>query len=1079
MTNPAPERFALGIDLGSASLGWALIRLNDDGSPTGVLDAGVRIFDPGVAGSALDITKGKDKSRAVDRRTARLQRRQLRRRSGRQRELYKLLQKVGLLPPPAADEPDASLNRLKLFDDLDARIRAKWESRLDGAEKQKVHQILPYILRKAALDQPLEPHELGRILYHLSQRRGFLSNRRETKPKDAAKDEKSEVKKAISDLARAMEASHARTLGEYFAGLDPHARSGPANRNIRTRWTARSMYKDEFEKIWAAQQPHHPSLLTSQLKEKIAHLLFFQRPLMDMSHRVGQCELIPEKKRAPWASWEAQRFRLIQRVNDMTFKEDGRERNLSPEQRQIILTTLENDGDQTFAELRKLAGLPRGVRFNLEAGGEKKLPGNRVTAAMRAAFGTRWDDFPTERRTQIIRAWGASESEDELANWAQSQSLLDDAQARQWASLQPQDGYCSLSEDAIRALLPDMELGASYQTAARKIFPERFKATEPQPFIPIVRQAVPELRNPAVERSLTELRKVTNAIIRRYGKPWEIRIELARDLKKPRKQREDAWKLNRARQDERERIKGRILAECGLPHPSREDVDKALLHEECAGICPYTGSSIPFASLFDNPQFEIEHILPFSRCPDDSLANKTLCHIDVNRNVKRNRTPWEAFGSSDPAAYEGIIERVKKFKNPGKLRRFLVQSNEELADFTSRQLNDTRYSSKLAARLLGTLYGGREVERERGAGWESGDGGANRRVIHSSSGMVTATLRKAWCLESILAEPDPSSNGRNRGKARTDHRHHAIDAIVIALTTDSTIQSMNRAASIAPEWIYGPRRLRRLEGPWPNFVDSIRPRIDAMVASHRPEHKLTGQLHDQTLYGKPREDANQRTFIHQRRRVQSLTAEAIENIADPIVREAVRNRLQQLGGNPKLFETEENLPFLIARDGRKTPIRNVRVRETCNTTPIGQSPRMRFVKPANIHHVELFVRRDLRRREFWDSIVVSLLEAMDRKRKGKPVVARVHPDDPEAQFLFSLMKDDTLELNHAGQRTIFRVKKFASAKPLSFVPVNNAQQNEDQRNDKNILRKRPDPLRALAPRKVAVSLLGQPHPAND
>ncbi len=116
--------------------------------------------------------------------------------------------------------------------------------------------------------------------------------------------------------------------------------------------------------------------------------------------------------------------------------------------------------------------------------------------------------------------------------------------------------------------------------------------------LPEVRKHLTSLRNPAVERSLTEMRKVVNAIVRQYGKPYEIRVELARDLKKPRQQRVEDTKKNRNRQKERDDIAAKILRECGLSKPSRKDIEKALLYEECSGICPYTGKHISFSSLF-------------------------------------------------------------------------------------------------------------------------------------------------------------------------------------------------------------------------------------------------------------------------------------------------------------------------------------------------------------------------------------------------------------------------------------------------------------------------------------------------
>jgi CRISPR-associated endonuclease Csn1 len=163
------------------------------------------------------------------------------------------------------------------------------------------------------------------------------------------------------------------------------------------------------------------------------------------------------------------------------------------------------------------------------------------------------------------------------------------------------------------------------------------------------------------------------------------------------------------------------------------------------------------------------------------------------------------------------------FGNPAKLRRFELRSEEELGDFTERQMNDTRYTTRLAVDLLSALYGGRDIPR--------GDG-TNRRVIHATTGMVTATLRKSWGLEAILRETLPSYNGESKGKPRTDHRHHAIDAITIALTSQATVQRMSAAAANAPSLQLERRSFREMEAPWPNFVDSIRPHIESRELSH-------------------------------------------------------------------------------------------------------------------------------------------------------------------------------------------------------------------------------------------------------
>jgi CRISPR-associated endonuclease Csn1 len=342
-------------------------------------------------------------------------------------------------------------------------------------------------------------------------------------------------------------------------------------------------------------------------------------------------------------------------------------------------------GGISFGELKKLLNLPARTHFNLERGGEKSMPGNRTNAHMHAVFGEQWRELASESKNEIVEKWRQEESEDELARYGQEQWALDKHTAKLFAGKRAEDKYCNLSLMAIRRLRPLMEEGIAFMTARMVLYPEQRE--EPRELLPLVKEAVPELRNPAVERALTEVRKVVNAILRKYGKPHSIRIEMARELRKPRKEREAAAK--RMRQNEKERIamKGRILKEAGLPNPSRDDIEKARLWEECGGICPYTGRTIEFSSLFGREsQFDVEHIIPLSRCVDDSFGNKTLCYHEENRHVKRNQTPWEAYGN-DEERWDGILQRVKAWKvgtTAAKLRRFELKSTEELEGFAAR-----------------------------------------------------------------------------------------------------------------------------------------------------------------------------------------------------------------------------------------------------------------------------------------------------------------------------------------------------------------------------------------------------------
>jgi CRISPR-associated endonuclease Csn1 len=1071
MADSQPPSYILGLDIGSSSIGWALAGLDAHGEPEGIIKAGVRIFEPGVSGTDLDIQRGKDESKAVQRRRARLQRRQIRRHAARRRELFELLQQNGLLPeyaetiaqgPPHLTNAQRSAVRHQMLDKLDAELYAKWKPRIVAARLPAADHVLPYFLRASALRGPLEPFELGRAFYHLGQRRGFKSNRREGAKTKEEEEEKSKVYSGISELTQQMQANGAQTIAELFA------RTSPDRERIRRRWTARSMFENEFEAIWTAQAPHRSFILTSRLKRELHRLLFFQRPIAAQTRLIGECELERGRKRAPLARLEAQRFRLLQKVNDLKLlRQDFTEERLAASQRSLLLSALETHGDLTFGQIRQLLGLRKnGHTFNLERGGEKRLPGNRTNSKMLAAFGERWNEFPAEQRQQIVEEWRNAETEEWLTKRGMGRWGLNEERAKAWANASPEEGYSRLSRRAIAELLPMMEEGFPFKEAEKEIYGTHFSGGHVYPSLPPVRDFLPSLRNPAVERALTELRKVVNAIIREHGRPHEIHVELARDLKRSRNERKELWRTFRERQGNRERLATEISKKTGIQQPTRSDIEKAMLWEECRGICPYTGKSIDFADLFsDTAQFDVEHILPLSRCPDDSFSNKTLCHLDENRNVKRGRTPWEAYGAN-PELWSLILERVRRFGNPGKLKRFLVKTRDESDEFSSRQLNDTRYSSKLAAQYLGALFGGRDAPAPNGA---------NRRAVYASPGGLTAVLRRNWGLEAILSEPEPSRNDQKLPKSRSDHRHHAIDAIVIALSTSAALKALSEAAS--RNAACGRESFKSVEGPWNDFVSSIRPHIQDLVVSRRAEHKLSGQLHDETLYGRPAME-NGKSYVHVRKPVDSLSKNEIQDIVDPAVRAAVEKRLAELGDLKKFQTAGSDPPHLLTNGGERIPIRTVRIRKVLATRPVGEGLRLRHVAPNNNHHMEIIAEMDDRENEIrWDGDPVSLLEAQERRRKAEPIVQRDHGKG--LRFKFSVMGGDTIEVTAENATQLFVVRTIATNGQISLAKINDARLKAEMQKAEAWWRPRADALRKLNARKVTIGVLGKVFPSND
>ena len=288
---------------------------------------------------------------------------------------------------------------------------------------------------------------------------------------------------------------------------------------------------------------------------------------------------------------------------------------------------------------------------------------------------------------------------------------FDKATAKAVAGQRLEQGHGSLSRKAIARLMPRMETGMQYATARKEIYGEERIECDPVDQLPANHQCavLKNLRNPAVARALSELRIVVNALIRRYGKPTTVHVELARELKKSRKHRKEIADRIDENKKARDDAAATILAEMGDERYCTErNKLKVELAKECNWECPFTKRTIKMRSLVgDEPQFDIEHIIPFSRSLDNSFANKTLCYHDENRHGKQKRTPYEAYYGTDK--WDDILARVRRFNGPAASRKLELFTTETLPDaeeFSHRQLTDTAYMSRLACDYLALLYGG-------------------------------------------------------------------------------------------------------------------------------------------------------------------------------------------------------------------------------------------------------------------------------------------------------------------------------------------------------------------------------------
>src|SRR5690606_9343809 len=311
----------------------------------------------------------------------------------------------------------------------------------------------------------------------------------------------------------------------------------------------------------------------------------------------------------------------------------------------------------TFDRIRRLLKMPENVKFNLERGGEKRLRGNETNAILAKVFGDRWWEFDLDTRNAIVEDLVSIQKTETLDRRGREVWGLDPEKAREFANTRLPDGHCRFSRRALAKLLPHLEEGLNIQLAIERAYPGHRLVGRAQEHLPPVKQVLPDLSNPAVIRTLTELRRVVNAIIDRYGRPAEIHIELARDLRRGKDERQRLQSENRKQEAARKAAAAEIREFQEGEEPTRRDIERLLLAKECEFTCPYTGRKFSMAALFGpEPQVDVEHIIPFHMSLDNSFANKTLCFAEENRNVKRGRTPFEAYGGTP--RWDEILERV-------------------------------------------------------------------------------------------------------------------------------------------------------------------------------------------------------------------------------------------------------------------------------------------------------------------------------------------------------------------------------------------------------------------------------------
>ena len=1072
------SKHVLGLDLGVGSIGWCLIALDAQGDPAEILGMGSRVVPLNNATDAADFSIGKAFTANQERTARRTMRRGFARYHLRRYRLRRELEKVGMLP-------DAALIQLPLLELWELRERA------------------------ATAGRRLTLPELGRVLCHINQKRGY----RQVKSDAAAivgdegekkKDSNSAYLAGIRANDEKLQDEH-KTVGQYFAEQLRQSQSesptGGISYRIKDQIFSRQRYIDEYDQIMAAQRVHYPDILTDEFIRMLRdEVIFMQRPLKSCKHLVSLCEfekqervmrvqqddgkggrqLVERKvkfgpKVAPKSSPLFQLCRIYEAVNNIRLtRPDGSPRDITPEERAKIVAHLQSSASLSFAALKKLLKEKALIADQLTT--KSGLKGNST----RVALATALQPYPQyhhlldmELETRIMTVQLTDEETGEVTE--REVAVVTDSYIRQplyrlWHilySIEERDamrralitqlgmkeedldvglldqlyrldfvkpGYGNKSAKFICKLLPQLQQGLGYSEACAAVgyrhsnSPTSEEITERTLLekIPLLQRN--ELRQPLVEKILNQMINLVNALKAEYGID-EVRVELARELKMSREERERMAEGNRRREKENKAIAEKIQ-ECGL-FPTKSRIRKYMLWEEAGEKCLYCGQILTLSQCLNGDDMEVEHIIPKSVLYDDSYGNKTCACRRCNKE-KGNRTALEYIRAKGwEAEYmERINERLKAKKiSYSKYQRLRWLKEDIPSDFLERQLRLTQYISRQAMAIL-----------QQGI-----------RRVFASEGGVTARLRSLWGYDDILhtlnldrydsmGETERvSREGETTEKLRIkdwskrkDHRHHAIDALVVASTRQGYIQRLNRISSesereamsgeiemqkatktdklsLLERWLMQRPHLsvRAVSDKVAEILISYRPGKRAVTRGRNIYRKKTadgrevtcvqrgvlvprGELMEASLYGKILSQGRER--IVKRYPLHALKGEVV----DPRLRELIAEYNQEITSKVK---AKGSPLYLDAAE--KQEVRSVRCYvdkpSVAKAIPIRFDERGRaitFVQSGNNHHLALY--RTPKGKLV--GLIVTFWGAVDRARYGIPLVI-THPREVMEQVL--------------------------------------------------------------------------------
>lgn len=1007
----------LGLDLGSSSIGWAVVELDTEAPK--IVKMGSRIV-PLTPDDSTQFSKGQAITKNADRTAMRTARKGYDRYQSRRENLRDALKNAGITP-------------VELGRPIDL-----WE------------------LRSKAVTEKVSLDELGRILMHLNQKRGYKSGK-----DDFNDSSKSGYVKGVNERYLMLK-EQGLTIGQHFY----RELSKDGSFRVKDLVFPRIAYIEEFDAIISCQEKFYPDVLTHEFVHRLKdEIIFYQRRLKSCKHLVSVCEF--EKKDyakpdgsivtsgphvAPKSSPIAQVCKVWEFINTITVSNrNGEKFVISPEQKQLIFEYLSKNEKLKITDLQKMLGLNR-KEWWIDKSVSQRIVGNTTLIRIRKALDGRHEDLLSfkpgiseygDKETGEVRLIVEESFKTEplymLWHTLYSISDLDELKAALekkfniteediLGNLQKLDfvkeAYGNKSATAIRKILPYLMQGYVYSDACAmagynhsgSMTKEENQARELKTRLEPIKKG--EMRQPIVEKILNQTINVLNALGEEYGQFDEIRVELARELKQSREEREKATQ-DISRNERENKVLSEKIEQYGFT-PTRNRILKMKIWEETKHLCIYCGQPVDVSEFLSGIDAEKEHIIPRSLLFDNSSSNVT-CSCRRCNQEKGNMTAFDYMKTKGEIAFEDYASRVKALYdeqkiNKSKYTKLLTPASEIPQDFINRQLRETQYVSKKALEML------REVCRN----------------VYATSGSVTDFLRHQWGWDKVLhdlhfdqykaagltVDKEISQNGNVKHvevikdwSKRMDHRHHAIDALAIACTSQSIIQQLNTLSTLkdvpykpfeqqGDEFKEKHSRLEKYVLSQPHFTyEEVKKATEDIVISFKSGKKVAtkgkryiyrngkrvlmqetlvprGALSEQTVYGCIQAHGKKEIVV--KYPIGSLDLKKADKIVDNGIKAIVIEYLKSHNGKivgPVFDHQGHEIRSVRAFTGLDSV---VPVKYNESGEPIG------FVKPGNNHHIAIYVDQKGKYQEN----VVTFWHAVERKKSGMPVIIT----EPKAVF---------------------------------------------------------------------------------